>query len=499
MRSTAALKSRRTVVLELPDELKSDSTTRNGGHKFLPPFVLGVAFASIWIFAPAVSGVYWLCKDVLVVQPLSCPRIVVKKTQPKKLRLFQKKQKDKNDDLLVEVPQPEDPLECSCRLVWRAWDRLRGKKEETTSSQQPFTCIPEIIEETSSLASSYRSSKPTPDQELKERFLPAFTPEKLGLTSEKKALMTRLAETTQDIEPNWQERASNVRWGGDTGPHWLAPKQLQGSTTQQQSLTDLESLEGGNLFYSYLRIMQWPETLNVHFPFKICPKGCNADVAIRHTLEFREKYKPWMLSPGAKVENSKGSCYFHGFSPSLTEDENGAHAVVWFRPGQRIKVDDVAYTRAYVNTLDRAVAASFQRSHGRVGKFNVVVDGSNFSWGLLPSLHQLKVFVTILQDHFPDRLGMVLLTNLGMVGELVVKLFLPLITEEVRNKIKVLPHGVVERNQVLETVVGRENVPVWLDGTDAYEFDVDVYYANDSMYASEEDANEYLTTMPYHA
>ncbi len=126
-RSTAYRKSRPNVVLELPYELRSDSP-RNGGHKFLPPFVLGVAFASILIFAPAISGVYWLCKDVPAVQPLSCPRIIVKKTQPKKFRLFRKQQKDKNDDLLVEVPQPEDPLECSCRLVWRACDALLGRK-----------------------------------------------------------------------------------------------------------------------------------------------------------------------------------------------------------------------------------------------------------------------------------------------------------------------------------------------------------------------------------
>jgi hypothetical protein len=373
---------------------------------------------------------------------------------------------------------------------------LRGRKEKTNSSQSS-TCTPEIVEETSSLSACDRSSKFTPDQELKKKFRPAFTSAKLELTSEQKALLTRLAKTIEEIEPNWQERASNVRWGGDTGPHWLAPKQLQGSTTQQQSLTDLEALEGGNLFYSYLRIVQWPETLTVDFPFKLCSKGCYLDVAIRHTLEFREKYKPWMVSPAAKVENSKGSCYFRGFSPSLTEDENGSHAVVWIRPGQRTKVNDVAYTRAYINTLERAVAASLQRTGGRVGKFNVVVDGSHFSWGLLPS--QIKMFVTMLQDHFPDRLGMVLLTNLGWVGEFVVKLFLPLITEEVRNKITVLPHGIVERNQLLETVVGRENVPAWLDGADAYEFDVDVYYANESMYASDEDANEYLTTMPYHA
>jgi CRAL/TRIO domain len=95
-----------------------------------------------------------------------------------------------------------------------------------------------------------------------------------------------------------------------------------------------------------------------------------------------------------------------------------------------VKVDDIFATRAYVNALEQAVAASLQNSNGRVGKFNVIVDGHNFSWGLLPSLHQLQTFVTMLQDHFPDRLGIVLLTNLGRVGEFLVGILKPIISEE---------------------------------------------------------------------
>lgn len=48
----------------------------------------------------------------------------------------------------------------------------------------------------------------------------------------------------------------------------------------------------------------------------------------------------------------------------------------------------------------------------------------------MPSLHQLKVFVTMLQDHFPDRLGIIMLTNLGRVGEFVVGIVKPIISEE---------------------------------------------------------------------
>jgi hypothetical protein len=199
-----------------------------------------------------------------------------------------------------------------------------------------------------------------------------------------------------------------------------------------------------------------------------------------------------------REENSKGCIYHRGFSPSLTDDSMAQHAIIWIRPGLRTKIDDVAFTRMYLNTLDRAVAASMERSKGRLGKFNVVVDGSGFSWGLVPSLHHTKLFVTMLQDHFPDRLGIILFTNLGRIGEFVLKLFLPLISEEVRGKLKVLPHDAKKRRHMLETVLGADNIPDWMLGKDTYRFQVNEYYSNKEVYVTDEQANDYLTTMPYH-
>ncbi len=147
--------------------------------------------------------------------------------------------------------------------------------------------------------------------------------------------------------------------------------------------------------------------------------------------------------------------------------------------------------------LEQAIAASLAHSQGRVGKFNVVVDGHDFSWGLMPSLHQLQVFITILQDHFPDRLGIILLTNLGRVGEFLVGIVKPLISEEVRQKIIVLPRNEQMRREMLQSVVGLSNVPTWLGGSDPYEFDPQTYYS-DSLVFSDKETMQYTKTMPYH-
>jgi hypothetical protein len=455
------------MVVELPEHMKGSKL----GNQFVPPFVLGIIVAVLFISVPTFSGIYWLCKDVPVSPTLSCPRIIRKKPLTRERFRFFQKQEGNNNNLLSEVPQ-QDPVACACQIFGTF------RRKQTSQVQQPLTCKPEIVEAASS--TNQLSDNIQLNLQSKELYKPAFTPEKLKLTSDQKLLISQLAERTKKNASDWEERVSKVRWGGSSGSDWFSP-----SLAKAQS-TDLETLEGGMLLYSYLRIMNWPKDLYAHFPLKRCAKGCDSEVAIRHTLQFREKYKPWMVSPSVKKENSHGCVYYHGFSPSYQEGENGSHALVWIRPGQRIKVDDVFYTRAYVNTLEMAVAASLKRSQGRVGKFNVVVDGNGFSWALTPSLHQLKAFVTILQDHFPDRLGIILLTNLGRVGEFVLKLFFPLITEEVRKKIIILPHEGIDRQHVLEIVVGTENVPLWLGGSDVYQFNADKYYSNENQFSSDQ-------------
>lgn len=481
----AKSEKKKNVVIELPDELKEKDESSN---RFLPPFILGVAVSFVLTMVPTISGIYWFCKDIPAFPSQSCPVIIRKKSRNRGALGFLPKQQE---ELLVELPPPQDPIACGCQLGWKLLGTFQGKETKSDSQQQPSICTPKVIE--GGLPSAISSSSRAPDPKLKEKYSKAFTPERLEMSSSQKDLISRLAEKMRERIPGWEERASKTRWGGPSGPQWLDPIQ------KSSQATDLEALEGGSLYYSYLRIMGWPENLFANFPFKLCAHGCHSEEAVRHSLEFREKYKPWMASPAVKAENSKGCVYFHGFSPSYRDGENGSHGVAWIRPGQRDKKDDVAYTRAFVETLERSIARSLEHSNGRVGKFNVIVDGNGFSWTLLPSLHYLKTFVTILQDHFPDRLGIILLIRLGRIGEFVVKLFLPLITEEVRKKIIVLPHQEEEKQRILETVVGYENIPTWLGGTDKYEFNADEYYSNKDLSFSDEEANEYLTTMPYHA
>ena len=92
-----------------------------------------------------------------------------------------------------------------------------------------------------------------------------------------------------------------------------------------------------------------------------------------------------------------------------------------------------------------------------------------------------------------------MLVNIGAICEILLKLFLPLITEEVRNKIVILPLDPRERREALEVVLGKEeNIPCWLGGTDNFAFDVEDYYANVNI-SPDHEALEYLTSMPYHS
>jgi hypothetical protein len=483
------------VVVELPQEMRDEDEDVTTGrcNRFLIPFVLGFNVALSLILVPSIASIYSVCQEASA--NATCPAMVVPALvpvpspvpppKPKGLkRLFQRKNnniKTQEATMIAPQPAPQDPTACACQLFWQALDRLGMDVQDKLMGGE---CARSEQQQALLLSSQ-------PDPALKQEFLSAFTPEKIEIPSQHQALITDLTEKMRAFVPDWDERARQVSWGGPGGPAWF---QLAVDSPE----TDLEALGGGSLMYSYLRIMHWPHDLYVHFPFKLCAKGCNAEVALSHSLEYREKYQPWIVSPGIRKENAKGCIYHRGFSPSLTDDSMAQHAIVWIRPGLRNKSDDVAYTRTYANILDRAVAASLERSEGRLGKFNIVVDGSEFSWGLVPSLHDTKVFVTMLQDHFPDRLGIVLFSNLGRIGEFVLKLFLPLITEEVRNKLKVLPHGAEKRRHVLETVLGADNIPDWMGGKDTYQFQVDEYYSNKELYATDEQANEYLTTMPYH-
>jgi hypothetical protein len=372
----------------------------------------------------------------------------------------------------------------------------------TDNSEDVVLSVDSIDTDLSNNSHKTKKRKEQLREELAAEYSNAFTAEP-HLTDRQRSLLQQLSLSVQQEWPDMHQRAVNVAWGGPpdlttsrTGSyHWWNPVIPHPHHLKHASL---EHIDGGYLLYSYLNIMKWPETLHTYFPFYLCKgDGCSSATAIGHSLEWREKYQPWMATQSVLHENENGWIYARGFSPpALTSDPAyGRHAVIWIRPGPVI--DSAAYFRCILHAVDRAVALSLQQSSGRVGKFNVMVDGSNYEWSCVPSLKYIKQAVIMLQDHFPDRLGMVFLVNISLAGEILWRLVKPLLTKEVRDKVKILSSDPDKRMTELETLSEKEYIPDWLGGVDTYRFDAASYYPK-SMQWSEEQGLEFMTSMPYH-
>lgn len=313
----------------------------------------------------------------------------------------------------------------------------------------------------------------------------AFT-QKVKLSSEEHTSLKEFSEMVLQNIPDIHGRAPHVGWG--SSQHWYDLHHRGGDV--------LDVLDGGHLLYSYFRIMKAKELSNVHFPFRLCKNGCNASVAIAHTLEWREKYQPHHAPPSVIRENEKGWVYFRGFARS--PDNKNRHAMVWARVGIHKHQDPLAYFRCIFHSVDKAVAESLHHSHGRVGKVNAVVDVAHYEWGNLPPLPYIKQAVTMFQDHFPDRLGVVLLVNLSRTAEMLVNVIKALLTKDVREKIHVLAHDPEKRLEQLEALIEHEYIPKWLGGRDDFRFEASSYYPK-RIRISEKEGRDFLTSMPYHA
>ena len=243
--------------------------------------------------------------------------------------------------------------------------------------------------------------------------------------------------------------------------------------------------------------------MKTKFPFKLCKKGCDIDFAIHHTLEWREKFKPWLMTPSAFKENEKGWIYYRGFSPNpfVDDDRKAGHGMIWYRPGIKKIGDTEAYGRTIVNAVDTAIADSLVRTNNRVGKINILLDCKGFGISYIPRLSDLIRLITILQDHYPDKFGMLIIAHLQGASGLVLKMAMPLLPEAVRYKIRILPNDEEKALNLLKVMIVEEFIPDWLGGVDDYRFDANSYYDPDGSgkrFFSDEEGKQYLTTMPYH-
>ena len=104
--------------------------------------------------------------------------------------------------------------------------------------------------------------------------------------------------------------------------------------------------------------------------------------------------------------------------------------MVWYRPGRASLSNPELYIRSLIHTLELAVADSLVRNNGIIGRFNLVVDCEGVGTKSIPSMAHVKKLFGFLQDHFPDRLGVLLLANLSGVGRMVMNMVMPFVTGE---------------------------------------------------------------------
>lgn len=441
---------------------------------------LNLGLVSLWLSKVACGPRFSLVKKEVVVE---------------KRKFFWKRR-----ERVVETEPTPEPASPFCQTVWNVLDQmplLTTNEQAADESQETETCVEENVKRNplQKLFSKLKrrnknkttSSSSSTALDLRE-FPTAYSTD-FHATNAQEKLMHRLAhefrvemnETTHTLD----HRLDSVAWGGSSHTKWW------------------QGHDGGPLLASYLRIMGWPQDLLTNFPMKLCGnEKCHASFALQHTLQWRESFKPWLMCPGAMEENKNGFVYFRGHAKSLNDKKtNHGHGMVWLRAAAHgdSSPDPIWYFRALLNALDMAVSDSLHRSHQKVGKFNVVIDAAGASFQMLPKLGDAKKGIVMLQDHYPNRLGIIVLANFSRVSEFLLTMIKPLITKEVRDKILILPKDPIKRQAILETIIEKEYIPDYLGGTDTYRFDVKEYYADTKLHCTDAQAKEYLTTMPYHA
>lgn len=303
---------------------------------------------------------------------------------------------------------------------------------------------------------------------------------------------------SHDDKNSFSKRISKVSFGGKeellSSVWWEEGKIVNGRDTNG----------GMRLLNCFLKIMKWPQDLKTNFPFNYCSDGCTADFALAHTLEFREKFRPWLITPSVQKENSNGWMYIHGYSPTRYHEdaERGGYSIIWFRPGLH-KIDNAeAFIRTIIHTIDKCLADVLSRTDSQVGKCNVVLDAQGFGPTYIPPIKATKKLLKMLQDHFPDTMGVLVLINMGRASQMFMSIVNPFLPDIVKRKIHIVPNDNDKRREMLSQLIDEKFIPTWLGGTDNYQFESTEYYQQGrykSDFCTNEEGLDYIETMPYHA
>lgn len=199
---------------------------------------------------------------------------------------------------------------------------------------------------------------------------------------------------------------------------------------------------------------------------------------LQHTLSWRASYRPhFLLSshlPELRSEAASGKMFV------LPEPDRLNRAVIVMRPGLENSEDPVANIRYLVYTLERAAALS--EVHAGDGKFTVLVDyfTGTFSVRNCPSIAVMKETTTILQNHYPERLGAMFFYDAPMFLLGMLRVIRPFIDPVTRDKLFFVKSKDASEDQDVKRLLDLERTPVEYGGILEYQFQPEHYFESDN-------------------
>jgi len=168
---------------------------------------------------------------------------------------------------------------------------------------------------------------------------------------------------------------------------------------------------------------------------------------IKETLKWRKEYGVVELMMGdltsIKKESESGKMYVNGF------DKKG-RPILYMKPRYQNTKGADDQIRHLVYTLERCASVM----PPGVEKLVLVIDFKGFSMRNSPSFAQQKQTLTILQDHYPERLGLALAYDAPSLFWGVYKVIKPFIDPVTAEKIQFVKNPIKEGSTDHKTITG---------------------------------------------
>ncbi|PVF96100.1 CRAL/TRIO domain-containing protein [Serendipita vermifera] len=184
----------------------------------------------------------------------------------------------------------------------------------------------------------------------------------------------------------------------------------------------------------------------------------DAKKRIAGTLAWRREYKPDLIPPEeVRIESETGKIILNGF------DING-RPIITMHPGRENTKPSDRQLRHLVYVLERAIDLMPTGQDSLV----IIVDYRSTTLRTNPSISVAAKVLTILQNHYPERLGRAIVVNLPFILQFFYKGISPFLDPVTKEKMRFNPD--------LKELVPDDHLDVQFGGSYNYEFEPTVYW-----------------------